>query len=143
MDGLKGDSKESWEECESSVNSMLKERLVKQNVEIERAHRVRRKSRNKLRKTVRKLLQFKGKPNILRKAKILKETDIFVNEDCSKHTAGYIKELSEEVKLLQSQGKIAYLNYRTVVSRDKSSTPSSKTEISENWYNFAFVFYSK
>ena len=35
MDGLKGDSKESWEECESSVNSMLKERLVKQNVEIE------------------------------------------------------------------------------------------------------------
>ena len=44
MDGLKGDSKESWKECESSVNSMLKERLVKQTVEIERAHRVRRKA---------------------------------------------------------------------------------------------------
>ena len=42
------------------------------------------------------------------KAKILKETDIFINEDYCKDTAEYIKELWEEVKLLRSQGKIAY-----------------------------------
>ena len=72
------------------------------------AHRVGRKRRNKPRTTVWKLLRFKDKQNIFRKAKILKETDIFINEDYCKDTAEYIKELWEEVKLLRSQGKIAY-----------------------------------
>ena len=46
-------------------------------------------------------------------------------------TVEYRKELWEEVKVLQSQGKIAYLNYRSIVSRDKVPALSSETEISE------------
>ena len=46
-------------------------------------------------------------------------------------TVEYRKELWEEVKVLQSRGKIAYLNYRSIVSRDKVPALSSETEISE------------
>ena len=110
---------------------MLKERLDIENVEIERAHRAGRKSRNKPRTIVCKLLRFKDKQNILRKAKLLKGTNIFINEDYCLDTLEYRKELWEVVKVLRSQRKIAYLNYRSIISRDKVPTLSSETEISE------------
>ena len=52
---IKEHNQESWEECERRVHSMLKERLDIENMEIERAHRAEKKSRNKLRTTVCKL----------------------------------------------------------------------------------------
>ena len=100
IDGIKEHNKESWEECERRVHSMLKERLDIENVEIERAHRGGRKSRSKPRTIVCKLLRFKDKQNILRKAKLLKGTNIFINEDYCQDTVEYRKELWEEVKVL-------------------------------------------
>ena len=100
-------------------------------MEIERVHRAGRKSRNKPRTIACKLVRFKGKQNILRKAKLLKGTNIFINEDYCLDTVEYRKELWEEVKVLRSQGKMAYLNYRSIVSRDKVPALSSETEITE------------
>ena len=68
-DGIKEHNKESWEECEKRIHSMLKERLDIENVEIERAHRAVRKSRNKPRTIVCKLLRFKDKYKHLEKSK--------------------------------------------------------------------------
>ena len=99
IDGIKEHNKESWEECERRVHSMLKERLDTENVETEHAYRTGRKSRNKPRTIVCKLLQFKDKQNILRKAKLLKGTNIFINEDYCQDTVEYRKELWEEVKV--------------------------------------------
>ena len=67
IDLIKEDNKESWEECERKVHSMLKEWLDIENVEIERAHRAGRKSRNKPRTIVSKPLRLKDKQNILKK----------------------------------------------------------------------------
>ena len=131
IDGIKEHNKESWEECERRIHSMLKERLDIENVEIERAHRAGRKSKNKPRTIACKLLRFKDKQTILRKVKLLKGTNIFINEDYCQGTGEYRKELLKEVKVLQSQEKIAYLNYRSIVSRDKVPALSSETEISE------------
>ena len=72
IDAVKKDRKETWKECESGVYSMLKERLDIKNLEIECAHRVGRKSENKPRAIVCRLLRFIDKQNILRKAKPLK-----------------------------------------------------------------------
>ena len=110
---------------------MLKERLDIKNVEIERAHRAGRKSRNKARTIVCKLLRFKNKQKILRKAKLLKGTNLFINEDYCQGTVEYRKELWEEVKVLGSQRKIAYLKYRSIISRDKVPALSSETKINE------------
>ena len=88
-----------------------------------------RKSRSKSRTIVFNLSQFQDKQNILRKARLLNETDKFINEDYCKDTVEYRKELWGEVKLLRSQGKIAYLNYRTIASRDKAPTLSLEDKI--------------
>ena len=98
---------------------------------IERAHRAGRKSRSKPRIIVCKLLRFKDKRNIFSKAKLLKGINIFINEDYCQDTVEYRKKFWEEVKTLQSQGKIAYLNYRSIVSCDKVPALSSETKISE------------
>ena len=71
---------------------MLIERLDIENVEIESAHRAGRKSRNKPRTVVCKLLRFK---DILRKTKLLKGTNIFINEDYCLDTVEYRNELWE------------------------------------------------
>ena len=65
---------------------------------------------NKPRTIIYKNLRFKAKENVLRKAKLLKGTDIFINEDYCKDTVEYRKELWQKVKLLESQGKKAYMN---------------------------------
>ena len=72
---------------------MLKERLDIENVQIERAHRAGRKNRNKLQTIICKLLRFKDKQNILKKANLLKGTNIFINEDYCLGTVEYRKEL--------------------------------------------------
>ena len=105
IDGIKEHNKESWEECERRLHSMLKERLDIGKVEIEGAHRAGRKSRNKPRTIACKLLWFKDKQNILRKAKLLKGNNIFINEDYCQETVKYRKELCEEVKVLQTKEK--------------------------------------
>ena len=100
IDRIKEHNKESWEECERRVHSLLKELLDIENVETERVHRAGRKSRNKPRTIVCKLLQFKDKQNILRKAKLLKGTNIFINEDYYQDTVKYRNKLWEYVKVL-------------------------------------------
>ena len=132
INGIKEHNKESWEECERRVYSILKERLDIENLEIERAHRTGRKIRNKPRINVCKLLRFKEKQNILRNAKLLKVTNIFITADYCQDTVQYRKELWEEVKVLWSQGKIAYLNYRSIISRRKVPALSPETKISEH-----------
>ena len=49
------------------------------------------------------------------------ESDIFINEDFSKQTTDLRKELWKEVKQLHSEGKIAYLNYRSVVTKRRNN----------------------
>ena len=119
---------------------MLKKRLDIENVAIEHAHRAGRKSGSNPRTIVCKLIRFKDKQNILRKAKLVKGTNIFIDEDYCQDTVQYRKELWAEVKVLQSEGKIAYLNYRTIVSRDKVPALSLETEISEYQDSFVFCF---
>ena len=99
---------------------MFAQRLGLDGIKIEREHRVKRNNRdsntNRLRKTVVKLLRFKNKTKIFQNANKLKGQNIFINNDFSKELR---KDLMVEVKRLRELGKIAYLNYTTIVSRGK------------------------
>ena len=69
---------------------MFKEKLGLDNVQIERAHRVNNK-RNKDKKTnprtiVCKILFYKPKKEVLKNAKKLQGTDIFINEEFCNET---------------------------------------------------------
>ena len=62
-----------------------------------------------------KLNSYKDKIKILKESKKLKGRNIYINEDVSAATMNYQKELLKEVQELCQQGKIAYLNYRSVI----------------------------
>ena len=86
-------------------------------------HRNRTSTPNKEKKRTVKIvcrfLNYKDKTNILRNVKKLKGKNIFINEDFSHETMELRKELWEKVK--KTQGKIAYLYYRTIVVKRRNN----------------------
>ena len=66
-----------------------------------------------------RLTKFKEKQKILINAKVLKDTGIFIYEDYCKDTMSVRKNLWEQVLNYRKQDKIAYLNYRSIVVRNK------------------------
>ena len=119
---------ETWEECESKVQRLLREELDINNVVIERAHRVKayspeKKNSKKLRpRTVvcKLLISFVDKARIIKNSHRLKGTSYYLKEDFSKETLAYRKELWEKVKALRKEGKITYLNYESIVVRERN-----------------------
>ena len=110
IDSLTEKKGETWEQCEEEIQNIFKGKLGFENINIERAHRSKGKtSCNKPRTIVCKLLSYKQKKEVLKNAKKLKGSNIFVNEDFSFETMQRRKELSEEVKRLRSEGQIAFV----------------------------------
>ena len=120
ISGISESKYETWEKCEEKVDEVFREKLGLDNIHIERAHRVKRGKNDKSTKPrtiVCNLLSFKEKKLVMKNAKKLKNTNIFIDEDFSPETMEYRKQLWEEVKELRRKGNIAYLNYRSVVNK--------------------------
>lgn len=62
---------------------------------------------------------------ILNKSDKLTGTNIYINEDFSYETIMYKKQLWKEVKSLRSKDRLAYLNCRSIVVKDKISSTTS------------------
>ena len=67
-----------------------------------------------------KLLSFVDKARILKNSHRLKRTTYYLDEDFSKETLAYQKELWENVKALRKEGKVAYLNYKSIVVEERN-----------------------
>ena len=65
-----------------------------------------------------KLLNYKEKELVMKNAKKLKRSGIFINEDFSKETTAIRKTLWNEVLELRQKGKYAILQYDKIISRD-------------------------
>ena len=127
-DGIADESWETWEKCERKVQRLLSEKLDISDVVIERAHKVKAyshetKNSKKLRsRTINcKLLSFVGKARILKNSHRLKGTRYSVNEDFSKKTLAYRKELWEKGKALRKKDKVTYLNYKSIVVKETNN----------------------
>ena len=115
--------------CETKIKNIFQEKLeIHDDIVIVRAYRTKGKTtrnnaarKNQPRTIVIKLANYKDKSMTLRNAHKLKSSDIFISDSFSKQTTDFRKELLKEAKQLRSEDKIAYLNYRTVVTkrRDK------------------------
>ena len=127
IDGIAEEPGKTREECERKVHRLLGEELDINDVVTERAHRAKacsheKKNSKKLRSRamVCKLLSFVDKARILKNSHRLKGTTYYVNEDFSKETLAYRKELWEKVKALRKEGKVAYLNYKSIVVKERN-----------------------
>ena len=108
---------ESWNDCENKVKEILKNRLVLENVDIERAHRMgkRKQDQTHPRTIIFKLASWKAKEQILSKRKLLKDTGFFINEDFSDATNKIRKGLFEERKKQRKQGKFSIVVYDKLI----------------------------
>ena len=121
LDSLTEDHNETWDECERKVQNVLLNKLnIEGNIEIDRCHRLGKRRGSRPRTIVCRFLPVKDKQKILQNAKKLKDTGTFIYEEFCSDTMELRKSLWEKVLEYCQQGKYAYLNYRTIVVRDKS-----------------------
>ena len=90
---------------------------------IEQAHRTKRNYKDKDKKCPRtiilRLANFKDKSIITKNVNKLKGSDVYINEDFSRETKELRKKVWDEVKQLRSEGKFAYFNYCSIITRDQ------------------------
>ena len=124
IDGIEEEEGETWKISEAKATKVFKEKLgIDKNIMIKRAHRTKRNYKDKDKKRpktiVLRLANFKDKSIIMKNINKLKGSDVHINEDFSRQTTELKKKLLDEVKQLHSEGKFAYLNYRSVITRDQ------------------------
>lgn len=118
IDGIPDEKNESWQDTESKAKKLLAEKLElnPSTIEVERAHRNGKyEDGGRPRSIIMKLLRFKDKEEILKRAKSLKGTKIFINEDFSEKVRLRRKELLPQLKEAREHGNIAYLRYDQLI----------------------------
>lgn len=119
IDGIQESDDESWEKCEEDLQNIIKDKLdIDKEIEIDRCHRAGKKQYNRPRTIVCRITNFKDKQLILKNAKKLKNTGIYIYEDFCRDTMELRKQLWEDVLEYRRQNKFAYLNYRSIVVKD-------------------------
>ena len=86
IDGIKEKDRKIWEDCEAELQKFFGEELgIEDKTITEKALRTKNKKqqKNQPKTVICRLLNFKGKENIIKICKKLKGTCIFVNEDFS------------------------------------------------------------
>ena len=124
IDGIEEEERETWDISEAKATKIFKENLgIEKEIIIERAHRTKKNYKDKNKKRPRtivlRLTNFKDENIILKNVNKPKGSDVYINEDFSRETTELRKKLWEEVKQLRSEGKFAYLNYRSIITRDQ------------------------
>ena len=122
FEGITEHENESWDDCENKIYDLLENKLEIdiENVVIERAHRTeKKKNKNRSRPIVAQFSNYKDKMNILKNCKKLKNTRFSIFEDFSRETAAIRKEKWQEVLANREKGMISYLNYRTVICKQR------------------------
>ena len=134
IDGIPEEDNESWLNTETKVKEALHEKLnLSFEPVIERAHRVGVRPRpsaadginRRPRTIVCYLRDWKQKDEILRAARRIKPSGIFVNEDLANETLEKRKEQLDKLEEANRAGKTAYFVLDKLVIKDRSRVESS------------------
>ena len=124
--GIPEKRNETWEESEVMVKAALTEKLVlAQEPRIERAHRVGKptqlngSARETPRHIVCRLYDWKEKQSILKQARIIKPSGLYVHEDVAEATMAKRREQMPRLRQAKQEGKIAYFVLDKLVIKDK------------------------
>lgn len=121
---------ELWSDCEKAVKSVLKDEMgLKEDVEIERAHRLQGGGKNP-RPIIVCFGKFKDKERILAGRKTLREkkSSIFINEDFTPRVRDKRRLLLPFLKKAKSEDKRAHLRFDTLVIDGKAYVYDSATQ---------------
>ncbi|CAH1241749.1 Hypp6412 [Branchiostoma lanceolatum] len=126
IDGVPDNKQENWTQCEQKVREILKDKLKlgPLKIEIERSHRNGKfQEDGRPRPIVAKLLRYKDKEVIMQKAKFLKGSNIYNNEDFSEAVRQKRKDLLPEMRAARERGNVAYLRFDRLVVHPPRDAP--------------------
>ena len=76
-----------------------------------------------------KLTRFQDRQNCLKRSRLLRGTNVYINEDVCRATADIRKQKLEELKIKRSQGYIAYFSgVNIIVKNRKPHEPTDKRD---------------
>lgn len=133
IDGVPDNKQENWSQCEQKVREILKDKLKLDplKIEIEHAHRNGKfQEDGRPRPIVTKLLRYKDKEVIMQRAKYLKGSNIFINEDFSEAVRQKRKDLLPEMRAARERGNVAFLRFDRLIvhpPRDTLNVRASNT----------------
>ncbi len=119
VDGILESPNEKWIDSEEKVKPLIPEKLKLDHnrVILERAHRTGKLwNSTRSRPIVVKFLRYKDKEAVLQRAKCLKDTNIYVNEDFPEAIRQKRKELLSAMRAAREWGKIALLHYNKLIA---------------------------
>lgn len=121
VEGIPESPNEKWCESEEKVKQIIQEKLqLDQNkITLEKAHRIgrmRNGNSSRPRPVVVKFLKYKDKEAVLERAKYLKGSNIYLNEDFPENVRLRRKELMPELRAARERGEIAYLRYDKLIT---------------------------
>ncbi|KAK0141371.1 Ig kappa chain V-VI region NQ2-6.1 [Merluccius polli] len=132
FDGIKDEKTETWHDTEVKAKKFLADhfKMDPKLIEVERAHRNGTFQLDGRPRTMTvKLLRFKDKEEIIKRAKCLKGTKFFINEDFSERVRSKRKELLPRLKNERMKGNIAYRKYDQLIVHAPSSKPTTNTPL--------------
>lgn len=130
IEGMKESGKENVSECEDKVRMLFTEKLQLDHIkiELERVHRAGKSDNlDKPRPIVVRFLRLKDKFAVLDRAKRLKGTGIFINEDFPEAVQQKRKELLPAMKTARQRGDVAYLKYDKLIFHPPRNAPTLTT----------------
>ena len=116
---------ETLDQYKEKVSNILKFKLKRSNVKLERAHRIPRKERShnkdKPRTMFFKLHSYEDKESLMRNVYQLKDTGYYINKDKEKGkaTLNIRAELWDEVKRLRGKGYFTVIKYDRIVTNKR------------------------
>ena len=128
---------ENWENSEALVRKLIKSTLgVEKEIEVERAHRTGKWSKDptKPRDIIIRFTKFKDRDLVLKKRNMLKETDIFINEDFCTNTMNIRQDLRFSMYEARRARQIAYISRHRLKVRSRNRPfPTSEETSGTSW----------
>ena len=113
-------SNETWEQTSTLVNELFTSKLQLPNMKLERAHRVGPASPSRPRTVVVRFERFGDREAVLRNARKLKGTGVYLNEDLCAASQAIKQSQFPLMKQARLQGKTAYFRYTKLIIKDKT-----------------------
>lgn len=112
---------ETWEQTAATVGSLLEDKLQLPGLQLERAHRVGTGQDSRPRTIVARFSRFCDREAVMRNAKKLKGTNIFLNDDLSAASQAIKNSQMPALKEARAQGKIAYFRHTKLIIKERNA----------------------
>lgn len=125
---------ETWEVTADTVTKLIKEKLQLPPMKIERAHRTGQASpiHGRPRTIVTKFERFGDREAVVRNAKKLRGTGIFVNDDLCPASLELRKNQMPQLRQAKEDGKIAFFRHTKLIIREKSEVGGGVVPVSRD-----------